>query len=68
MGVFRYTRRTFGRELVLIAAGIVFAMPFYILIVLSLKSNQTIQSDAALAAYSTRTGATTATCGEGRRR
>jgi raffinose/stachyose/melibiose transport system permease protein len=44
VGVFRYTRRTFGREVVLVALGIVFAIPFYIAIVLSLKSNQAIQS------------------------
>ena len=44
MGLFRYTRRTLGRELLLAATGVVFAVPFYIVLVLSLKSNQTIQS------------------------
>jgi raffinose/stachyose/melibiose transport system permease protein len=38
MAVFRYTWRTFARELILIGAAIVFVIPFYFLISLSLKS------------------------------
>jgi raffinose/stachyose/melibiose transport system permease protein len=39
MGLFRYTRKTFAREVVLLAVAVVFGAPFYILVVLSLKSN-----------------------------
>jgi raffinose/stachyose/melibiose transport system permease protein len=39
VGLFRYTRRTLVRELFLIAVAVVFAAPFYIVVVLSLKSN-----------------------------
>ena len=42
MGLFRYTRMTLVREIALIAAGVVFGAPFYILIVLSLKSQSQI--------------------------
>jgi raffinose/stachyose/melibiose transport system permease protein len=42
MSAFRYTRWTFVRELGLLGAGIVFAVPFYIVIVLSLKTNREI--------------------------
>lgn len=42
MGLFRYSRRTFGREVILGAVGLLFAIPFYIVVVLSLKSNQEI--------------------------
>jgi len=44
MGLFRYTRRTFARELFLLAIGAVFAVPFYIVIVLSLKTNAQIMT------------------------
>jgi len=45
MHVFRYSRWTLAREVALIAVGLLFAVPFYIVAVLSLKSNQEIQSD-----------------------
>jgi raffinose/stachyose/melibiose transport system permease protein len=42
VGVFRYTRWTFLRELSLLGVGLVFAVPFYVVVALSLKSNQEI--------------------------
>ena len=44
MGLFRYTWRTFARELVLILGAFVFFIPVYFVITLSLKST----SDVAL--------------------
>lgn len=38
MGLFRYTQKTFARELALLAAAVVFFVPVYILATLSLKS------------------------------
>jgi raffinose/stachyose/melibiose transport system permease protein len=38
MGLFRYTARTFSRELTLIAVAIVFCVPAYVVALLSLKS------------------------------
>ncbi|HEX4518318.1 MAG TPA: carbohydrate ABC transporter permease [Gaiellaceae bacterium] len=38
MGLFRYTRKTFARELALLAGAVLFAVPVYILVVLSLKT------------------------------
>lgn len=37
MALFRYTRKTFARELTLIVGALVFAVPFYLLIAISLK-------------------------------
>jgi raffinose/stachyose/melibiose transport system permease protein len=45
MGLFRYTWRTLGREVLLLSVGVIFAVPFYIVIVLSLKSNVQIMTD-----------------------
>jgi raffinose/stachyose/melibiose transport system permease protein len=42
MSLHRYTRRTLVRELVLLLIGGAFAVPFYIVVVLSLKTNQAI--------------------------
>jgi raffinose/stachyose/melibiose transport system permease protein len=40
MGVFRYTTRTFARELVLIAVAALWWVPFYFLVVVSLKPSE----------------------------
>jgi raffinose/stachyose/melibiose transport system permease protein len=45
MGVWRYTARTFGRELALIVAAILFFIPIYFLVTLSLKSQGDIFAD-----------------------
>src|SRR5580704_4616826 len=45
MGLFRYTWRTLGREVLLLALGVLYGIPFYIVIVLSLKSNVQILTD-----------------------
>lgn len=38
MGMFRYTWRTFGRELALLVAAAVFCIPLYLLVTISLKT------------------------------
>ncbi|MGH3243927.1 MAG: carbohydrate ABC transporter permease [Spirillospora sp.] len=40
MGAFRYTSRSFVREVVMILAAMLFAMPLYFLIAISLKTDQ----------------------------
>lgn len=42
MGLFRYTRRSFGRELTLILWALIFCLPGYVLVTLSLKTNAEI--------------------------
>lgn len=38
MGAFRYTRRTFAREIALLALAVVFCVPIYLVLTISLKS------------------------------
>jgi raffinose/stachyose/melibiose transport system permease protein len=42
MGSFRYTRRTFARELTLLVGAAIFCIPVYILLTLSLKSDSEV--------------------------
>lgn len=47
MGLFRYTRKTFGRELLLIALAAVWWVPFYFLIIISLKPSSELLTHPA---------------------
>ncbi len=47
MGIFRYTWRTFTRELVLLAVAAVWWVPFYFLVMISLKSDSEVFTQSA---------------------
>jgi raffinose/stachyose/melibiose transport system permease protein len=47
MGMFRYTTRTFARELVLLAIAALWWIPFYFLVTVSLKSDTEVYTDTA---------------------
>jgi raffinose/stachyose/melibiose transport system permease protein len=47
MGLFRYTTRTFARELLLLALAAIWWIPFYFLVVVSLKSDNEIYAQSA---------------------
>jgi raffinose/stachyose/melibiose transport system permease protein len=47
MGMFRYTTRTFARELVLLAIAALWWIPFYFLVTVSLKSDTEVYTDSA---------------------
>lgn len=47
MGLFRYTTRTFARELLLLAIAAIWWIPFYFLVVVSLKSDNEVFTQSA---------------------
>src|SRR5689334_23364045 len=47
MGLFRYTRRTFGRELALLAVAAIWWVPFYFLVVGALKPQDEVYTTTA---------------------
>ena len=49
MGLFRYTTRTFARELGMLAFAVLWWIPFYFLIVVSLKPDQDVFTESASA-------------------
>jgi raffinose/stachyose/melibiose transport system permease protein len=49
MGLFRYTTRTFARELLMMAFAAIWWIPFYFLVVVSLKSDQEVFTESASA-------------------
>jgi raffinose/stachyose/melibiose transport system permease protein len=49
MGLFRYTTKTYARELLMLALAAVWWIPFYFLVVVSLKSDQEVFTESASA-------------------
>jgi raffinose/stachyose/melibiose transport system permease protein len=47
VGLFRYTTRTFARELLLLALAAIWWIPFYFLVVVSLKSDSEVYTQSA---------------------
>jgi raffinose/stachyose/melibiose transport system permease protein len=47
MGMFRYTTRTFARELVLLGIVAIWCIPFYFLVTISLKSDSEVYTESA---------------------